>query len=146
MVLLVLGASLLLTGPVAAQSASLANTTGMVEMAPAQGADWHFVSGSERIGKGALIRTYAGSSATLTFYDGSRTAIGPDSNITLSALGGGWGNSLQVELVENQGATTNDVVPLRGSGSFFQVNTPFGMASVHGTSFNVAVNQAGVAL
>ena len=81
-VVLALGVGLILTGPVAAQSASLSNVTGMVEVAPAQGADWHFVSGSEHIGKGALIRTYSGSSATLIFYDGSRSAIGPDSDIT----------------------------------------------------------------
>src|SRR5450756_1864271 len=141
-----LAISLIAAGPVSAKSARLADPQGMVEVASsANSGDWHFIQSGEDISQGQRVRTYSASTVSLVFFDGSRTAIGPDSDLTLTTLTGAWGNVLQVEITQNSGLTTNDVVPLSGSG-FFLVNTPAGQASVHGTRFNVNVNPEGQTL
>lgn len=141
--LVILAISLIATGPVSAKSARLADPQGMVEVASsANSEDWHFIQSSEDISQGQRVRSYADSTVSLVFFDGSRTAIGPNSDLTLTTLNGAWGNILQVQITQDSGLTTNDVVPLRGSG-FFLVNTPVGQASVHGTRFNVDVNPKG---
>ena len=141
-----LAISLIAAGPVSAKSARLADPQGMVEVASsANSGDWHFIQSGEDISQGQRVRTYSASTVSLVFFDGSRTAIGPDSDLTLTTLTGAWGNVLQVEITQDSGLTTNDVVPLRGSG-FFLVNTPAGQASVHGTRFNVNVNPEGQTL
>jgi hypothetical protein len=144
--LVILVISLIAAGPVSAKSARLVDPQGMVEVASsANSGDWHFIQSGEDISQGQRVRTYSASTVSLVFFDGSRTAIGPDSDLTLTTLTGAWGNVLQVEITQDSGLTTNDVVPLSGSG-FFLVNTPAGQASVHGTRFNVDVNPEGQTL
>ena len=143
---LALGINLFVTGSTTAQAARLTEINGMVEAAASDdSSDWHFVAGGEQVREGQRIRTYANSGAVLVFKDGSRTAIGPNSDLVLAKLNGS-GDGLQVQLTQYYGTTSNDVIPLRGSGSFFLVDTPTGQASVHGTSFLVNVEQDGAAL
>lgn len=139
-----LGISLSIAGSAAAHSVQLADVSGLVEVASAPDAnDWHFIVPGERIQQGARLRTYADSGVSLVFYEGSRTAVGSDTDLTLTTLSSGPDNGLQVLLSQDAGTTTHDVIPLRGSGSYFQVDTPSGQASVHGTRFNVAVDSNG---
>ncbi len=148
-VLLVIAAAaaLLLTGPAAAQSAQLTDVKGIVQVASSSvSSDWRFVTGGQQVREGQRIRTFAGSSVTLAFFEGSRTAIGADADLVLTRLSGGWGNALRVMLSQMAGQTTSDVVPLSGNGSFFVVDTPSGQASVSGTRFNVEVRPDGQAL
>jgi hypothetical protein len=141
-----IGVSLVLTGPVAAQ-ASLADVNGLVEVASAaNSSDWHFVSDGETLQQGQRIHTYADSGVTLVFLDGSRTLIGSDANLTLTTLNGSAGGVLQAQITQEAGETTYNVVPLRGSGSYFEVATPLGTVTVHGTTFNVSVNPDGEVL
>lgn len=144
--LVVMAISFIMAGPVSAKSARLADPQGMVEVASsANNEDWHFIQADEDISQGQRVRTYAASTVSLVFFDGSRTVIGQNSDLTLTILNGVWGNVLRVQLTQNSGLTTNDVVPLRSSG-FFLVDTPSGQASVHGTRFNVDVNPEGATL
>ena len=142
-----LGTALFLAGPASAHSARLANVTGWVEVAPsADSSDWRFVSDGEQIRQGERIRTYSESGATLVFFDGTRSVVGAHADMTLTKLDGSWGNVLQVQIDQKDGVTSHEVVPLRGSSSMFQVNTPSGRANVHGTSFMVAVSPKGESL
>jgi hypothetical protein len=111
---------------------------GQVEVASSSGS-WHAVTDGAKVRQGDQIRTGAQSSVNLVFYEGSRTVIGPDSELSLPQLGGGSGKTLQAELNQTMGKTDHSVIPLRGSGSKFVVNTPAGVASVHGTTFSVTV-------
>lgn len=141
-----IGVGFYTAGPASAHYVSLTNVSGMVEVTSSQlSDDWHFVSGNEKLQKGERIRTYADSQASLVFFDGSRTQIGPESEVVVSDLNGNWGNTLQVKLTQKVGMTSHAVVPLRGNGSFI-VDTPSGQASVHGTNFDVAVNPDGQAV
>ena len=145
-VFIFLGLGLFAVQQASAHTARLASPNGIVEVASASGDDWHFIQEGESLTQGQSVRTYADSSVNLVFSDGSQTAIGADSDVTLTELGGGWGTSIQAKLTQNSGFTTNDVIPLRGSGAYFLLDTPAGQAIVHGTSFDVAVNDAGQAL
>ncbi len=138
------GLGLWLVGPLGAQTATLAEVTGTVQVSR-QGAQdaWQIVPAGERLHSGARIQTLANSQATLVFFEGSRTTIGPNSDLTLTRVDGGWGKALRVVLTQNAGDTIHQVVPLRGSTSSFMVFTPSGAASVHGTIFSVEVDPQG---
>jgi ferric-dicitrate binding protein FerR (iron transport regulator) len=143
-VLAVLGLWIYSAGPVSARAATLTNVTGMVEVTNLQDAsNWHFIDSGEKIQQGQSIRTYAGSGATLVFFDGSQSSIGADTELALTHLDGGWNKSLQVQLSQHAGVTNNTIIPLVGSASFFYVDTPHGQASVHGTIFGVDVKPDG---
>lgn len=138
------GLAMYLAGPRNAQTARLMDVSGQVEVASsATAGDWKPVANADRIHSGARLRTLAASSATLVFFDGTRTTLSPNSDLTLTRVDGDWGNVLRVVLTQNAGDTSNSVVPLKGSKSQFMVFTPTGAASVHGTHFNVAVDAKG---
>ncbi len=145
LVFVVLGISLIGLGQGPTRTARLSGPAGVVEVSAPSG-DWHFLQEDENLTQGQSVRTYADSSVSLVFSDGSQTMIGPDSDVTLTAFGSDRNASIQVELTQNSGNTTNDVIPLHGSGSYFLVDTPAGQATVHGTSFDVAINSAGETL
>lgn len=131
-------------GPRSAQAATLMDVTGQVEVASTSAPDeWQPISNGDQVRAGQRVRTLSASSATLVFFDGSRTTIDPNSDLTLSRVDGDWGKVLRVVLTQNAGEINNSVVPLRGKTSSFIVYTPSGAASVHGTNFNVAVGQQG---
>ncbi len=85
------------------------------------------------------------STVTLAYYEGSRTLVGPDSELVVNTLGKSSG-SLQVLLSQSAGMTSNAVVPLTGNASYFNINTPSGLVVVHGTNFNVDVTPGGEVL
>ncbi len=134
-------------GPVSAHSASLANVTGVVELSgPQTQAVETFATPGGKVHEGQSIHTFSGSSATIEFYDGSQTVIGPDTTVMLTKLDGGWNKSLQIQISQEIGTTVHNVVPLKSSSSFYLVTTPSGQASVHGTIFEVDVNTDGISL
>jgi hypothetical protein len=138
--------ALWLSGPRSAHLATLTDVNGNVEVLSANGVDqWRLIATGEQVREGQRLRTRAASSATIVFFDGSRTTLGPDSEVVLSTLNGDWGNSLRVALAVDSGKVVNSVIPLRGKNSSFVVYTPAGSASVHGTHFNVAVGSKGLA-
>jgi len=138
------GVGLWLGGPPNARAATLMDAHGQIEVASsAVSNDWRSVTTGERVRAGQRLRTHDASGATLLFFDGTRTTVGSDADVTLTKLGGGWGNVLKVTLTQNGGITNHSVVPLRGKNSSFLVLTPSGSASVHGTTFNVDVASNG---
>jgi ferric-dicitrate binding protein FerR (iron transport regulator) len=136
------GTGIWLYGPPQARSATLQAVSGTVEIAPVA-ASWKSAETAATLRSGWAIRTGANSSATLAFYDGTHTTLGPNSEIRLTQVGGRWGGVLQVTLDQVAGVSTHRVIPFQGKPSQFIVNTPAGQASVHGTTFSVAVDAQG---
>ncbi len=135
-----------LTGPGSARAATLMDVSGQVEVASQNSpGSWQIASNGERVFAGSRIRTGSASSATLLFYDGSRSNLSANTDVTLNTLGGGWQKNIQVGMIQRSGVTNHSVVPLRGEKSTFIVHTPLGLASVRGTIFNVAVDNNGQA-
>lgn len=144
------GLAFLLTNHVSARSATLMDVAGVVEIAPdANGNQWTPVAQGQKLHAGQALRTRTASSATLIYYDGSRTAIEPETQIILTDLAGGWdllaGRALKVRLEQLAGETVHSVVPLKGRSSYFDVVTTAGTASVHGTIFDVSIAGSGLA-
>src|SRR3972149_5560856 len=68
---------------------------------------------SDPVHAGQRLRTHAASSATLVFFDGSRTTLGPNTDLSMDKVEGGWGKVIQVALNQTAGKTTHSVVPFR---------------------------------
>jgi len=131
-------------GPHSAQAATLMDVTGQVEVASSSAPDgWRVITNGDQVHAGQRIRTESASSATLVFFDGTRTTLNPNSDLTLTRVDGDWGKVLRVVLTQNAGEINNSVVPFNGKKSSFIVYTPTGAASVHGTNFNVAIGLHG---
>lgn len=119
-------------------TANVGELTGIV-MVSSSDQDWTLLKTGERIGEGTEIRTYSDSSLSLAFEDGSRMVIGPESEVRISKLETGAG-LIQLELVQEAGRTVNRVIPFTNSRSFYRIETIAGIAKVHGTIFDVLVN------
>jgi hypothetical protein len=148
LVIAIIAFDLFSAGPASAHYAQISAVSGKVEVTQSGNTGWHEVTGNAaaRVFSGERIRTEADSGATLVFFDGSRTEIGPGTDVMLTQVNGKWGSYLQVEMTQSAGTTTSSVVPLKGATAFFRVDTPSGQASVHGTDFDVTVDKDGETL
>lgn len=138
------GAGMYFSGPRGAHAATLSSASGTVEVL--ETGEWVAVSDGYRVKSGGRIRTGADSGVILTFFDGSQVSLDPDTDLMLSDVEGDWGGKLRVALIQNQGETSHQVVPLKGADSNYNVLTPSGDASVRGTSFSVLVGETGDAV
>jgi hypothetical protein len=137
-VVALVGVGLLRQGSNSTQTATLVEVIGQVEVASSSGS-WHRLDDGDKVKSGQQMRVGSQSSATLVFFEGSRTTVGPDSELVLKHLGGSRSQGLQVEIEQTTGKTSHSVVPLNGSSSKFVVNTPAGAATVRGTAFSVTI-------
>jgi hypothetical protein len=144
--LMLAGIGLWKYGPFPSHTVTLADVSGTVEIASANSSVWHAASAGELVRSGSRIRTGAGGSVTLAFFEGSRSTLGSDSEISLRRVDGSWGDVLQAELFQSSGSARYNIVPFRDSAAKFLVDTPSGSASVHGTVFAVTVGPSGQAL
>lgn len=135
------GAGMYFSGPRGANAATLSSASGTVEVLDS--GEWVAVSDGYRVKSGGRIRTGSESGVILTFFDGSQVSLDPNTDLMLSDLAGDWGGKLQVAMIQNEGETSHQVVPLKGANSSYNVLTPSGEASVRGTSFNVLVGDTG---
>ncbi|GAP14118.1 uncharacterized protein conserved in bacteria [Longilinea arvoryzae] len=136
-VLVAFMAFILTSSPTNVQAATAMDIKGQVEIFI--DSSWVPLSEGDLVYSGDHIRTGADSSATLVFYEGSRTVISPNADLTLSVVNGGAGRALQVVMDQTAGTTQHSVVPLQGKDSTFLVHTDTGDASVRGTSFEVSI-------
>ena len=132
------GVGLWRMGSNSSQTARLVDVIGQVEVASSAGS-WHAAADGDKVQSGQRIRAGTQSSATLVFFEGSRTTVGSDTELVLKYLGGSGSRGLQVEIDQKAGRTSHSVVPLGGSSSKFIVYTPAGAATVRGTTFSVTV-------
>lgn len=140
----------LLTRSAEARAATVMEVSGIVESGPAdRSSDWMPLADGNQVAAGTILRTRADSSATLVFFDGSRTVLAPYSEVVLEKVGGSTSlmgkKTIAVRLQQIAGDTNNSVVPFRTDGASFEVGTPGGMVTVHGTVFDVSVDDRGIA-
>jgi hypothetical protein len=141
------GVGLYFSGPSGAQAATLTDAAGVLEVSDSGFAgDWRLVSNGDEVRSGQRLRTGDESWVTLEFFDGTQMTLAPKTDVVLNKVEGNWGDELQVELIQNQGETNHQVVPLQGDEATYQVFTPSGEASVRGTSFSVLVENTGISL
>ena len=134
-----------LAGPASADVALTADIEGVVEVASApDSADWTVLSSGESVRGGQYLRTSPGSSAVLLYSDGSRTHIGPETQILLRKIDGTWDGDIRVRIEQTLGETVHNVISLSSQDAYYTVITPAGEANVRGTSFKVNVETNGV--
>ncbi len=91
------------------------------------------------VAPGALIRTGADSSFTLSYPDGGRTLVGANAEVRLETLQKlNASGAQQVELELRRGEVDSAVRPSRESGGRFLIRTPAAVAAVRGTDFRAA--------
>ncbi len=121
------------------QTGALANARGNVKVQGDDGA-WATVKAGQTVTAGKRIRTGPLSSATLVFYDGSRTYLGPNTEIWIDALDAKTtGGPRVVQLTQWVGDTDHDVAHSDDPASVYEVRTPSGSGTAKGTSFRVLV-------
>ncbi len=116
------------------------DVAGVVEVADRDGAIWRPARRGDTLREGQQIRTGPDSTATLAYFDGTRTRLAAETELTLIMVDG-RGNSLRVELDQRQGRTRHDVVPLQGGEALYLVRAVGGTAIVQGTIFDVRVSE-----
>ncbi|MFZ5918695.1 MAG: DUF3060 domain-containing protein [Chloroflexota bacterium] len=123
------------------KAAQVTAVVGQVEVLTDEG--WASLHRGDSVRSGQHIRTNSYSSATVRFFEDTETTIAADSEVTLTTVSGRLGGGLRVTWTQSEGATSHEVVPLRGRTAFYQVETPGGTVQVQGTSFAVAVQPDG---
>ena len=142
LVLLVTGVLLLhsWTSTVVAQTATLADLSGVVQVLPTSSSTWQPAEPGDRVATGDRIRTDTSSSVTLIFFDGSATSLEAETELTVSRLSGRRdGRDKVILLYQWEGRTHNRVQRLLDTAFRFEIETPTAVTAVRGTEFDVEV-------
>jgi hypothetical protein len=110
-----------------------------VEVATIDSADFSGAVDGQSLRAGDLVRTGTGGLAVLTFFDGSESQLGSESQVQIEQAEAT--PTPQIALFQTSGVTVNHVVPLPPGGNF-RTNTPWASGLVRGTSYVVAVDVA----
>jgi RNA polymerase sigma factor (sigma-70 family) len=146
LVLLVFSGWSLLTwfGGTVAQTGTLVQVKGAVEILPVGSEAWRLSSVGDRIESGDRIRTGSFSAATLVFFDGSTTDMRANTEATVAQMSSRRGGRGKVIVLHQWlGQTYNRVNRLRDETSHFRVETPTAVTAVRGTEFAIAIESNG---
>jgi hypothetical protein len=127
-------------GGVLAQTALLANATGVVEVQGRASSDWRPAEAGGLLQAGDSVRTGRFSTVTLTFFDGTKTRLAADTEVTVVELNCRRdGAAKTVVLHQWSGRTHNWVQKFLDAASRFELGTSTAVATVHGTEFTVSI-------
>lgn len=131
-------------GAVAAGDVELRNIVGLVEMKIGE-EPWTAVTQATLLHSGDRVRTGPLSTAQLHFFDGSRSTLGPDSEISLDTVDAKRPSAgfRTVVLSQPYGESEHQVQFRNDAGSRYQVKTPTGSGVARGTAFRVTVDEDG---
>jgi hypothetical protein len=122
-------------------SAIVAEAHGLVELQTA-GGQWKPIAAGQALSAGQHVRTQHLSSAVLLFYDGSRTELGPATEVVLEQLDTQTSGPRTILLAQLSGSTDHHVAHASDPASRYEVHTPNGSASAKGTVFQVLITPA----
>jgi len=105
------------------------------------GADFAAASDGSVLYVGSTVRTSADARAIITLFEGSTVELEPASDITIEEATTRGGSTI-VELAQSLGRSWHVVTHLTTADSRYEVKTPAATASVRGTAFEVAVDDA----
>ncbi|HYY88467.1 MAG TPA: FecR family protein, partial [Chloroflexota bacterium] len=117
--------------------ATLSVLTGQVQVALGPFADYTDALDGQLVQAGDTVRTGPGGLALLTFFDGSESQLGPDSQMRIDFMEAS--PARRIMLFQAAGLSLNRVVPMAGGS--FQTDTSTATGLVRGTTFVVAVDQ-----
>jgi hypothetical protein len=105
------------------------------------GADFASASDGSVLYVGSTVRTALDARAIITLFEGSTVELEPASDITIEEATTRGGATI-VELAQSLGRSWHVVTHLTTADSRYEVKTPAATASVRGTAFEVAVDDA----
>ncbi|UCD08084.1 MAG: FecR domain-containing protein [Dehalococcoidales bacterium] len=92
---------------------------------------------------GTQVKTNTDSYALLSFNDGSTIRLEPETILELTQLQINEDGTPVIVLGQLVGSTWSSVVPMTGTDSRFEIDTPSATAVVHGTLFTTEVTEEG---
>jgi hypothetical protein len=103
---------------------------------------WSEVSPGTALGPGDRIKTGPGSSAVITFFEGSTIELAADTEVDVAELGiAEMTGSTDIKLRQQIGKTTSRVKKLVDPASRYEIETPDGAAVVRGSVGDVLVTE-----
>ena len=134
-------------GEVIAQTATLTDTSGVVEILPSGRKTWQPAAAGRVIVPGDRIRTGESSVVTLSFFDGSTSSLEAKTELAVSQLSSQRdGGSKTIVLHQGMGQTHNRVQRLLDPASRFEIETPTAVTAVRGTEYTIAVEADGTTI
>ncbi len=120
----------------AKQFATLQVREGQVDVRKA-GAGFQPGRDGQALAQGDLVRTGPDGIAEITYFDGSLTRLGPDTEFTIEELSSldNDAKSKRIKGSHDRGRTWNRVEKLADSASRFEIETPVATAAARGTVF-----------
>lgn len=118
--------------------------SGDVEIQPMNSYEWQSGLNGPPMAAGGRIRTADGSSAVLTFIDGSTTRLEPNTDITVLTSEYKDGHSARIELYQHTGKTWNYVQTGEDAAFVFRIQTPSANITAQGTLFAAKVSPVGL--
>jgi hypothetical protein len=144
--LLVVGLGLyLLVGTPTVRAATLTDVQGTVEILSAGSGAWLPISAGQQVMPGDRIRVGQSSGATLTFPNGSTTALESGTDMDLMQIRPRWysQNGWDVILRQRAGRTTNCLRCPASEAYRFEVRTQIATVVARSTRFSVSITQDG---
>ena len=126
------------SAPVAAKdpgSAVVAEVRGLVEL-QTSGGQWKPISTGQALSAGQHVRTQVLSSAALLFYDGSRTQLGPATEVAIEKINAPTSGPRTILLAQLSGSTDHQVAHSSDPASRYEVHTPNGTSSCQGDALS----------
>jgi predicted small lipoprotein YifL len=123
--------------------AVLSDVAGSVLVTKSGGTGWLNGETGMPLGPDDKIRTEAGSSAAVTFFEGSTVELEAGTEISLAELGQA-GTTTHIKIKQEIGNTLSRVKKLVDPASSYEVQTVAAIASVRGTTLTVYVDENGV--
>ncbi|MBN1813197.1 MAG: FecR domain-containing protein [Anaerolineae bacterium] len=126
------------------QVATLGQVDGPVNISLAGSDTWQLASAGDPVKAGDRIATGPLASVTLTFFDGSTTALEAETKLTIVQLNTRRdGSSKVIVLHQEVGQTYSRVQPLLDPDARFEIKTPTAVMAVRGTEFALDVDSDG---
>jgi len=141
LLLFIIGGSFFLSRPGGSdvQTATLAQVSGAVDLMPAGSNAWRSAAAGDQVEAGSRIRTGPLSTATLVFFDGSKTALESETQVAAVRMNSRRDGSRDIVLRQALGRTHSRVQRASDQASRFEIETPAAVAAVRGTEFTTAV-------
>jgi len=126
------------------QTATVTNVFGEIAVQRAGGSEWTAAIEDMTLKAGDSIISGDSSSATLNYFDGSKTLIFPKTALRISEMSGNPdGSGKMIRSNQWMGQTLNRVERLLDVESRYEIETPNAVTAVRGTQYWVIVNEDG---
>lgn len=126
------------------RTAVLTEVNGLVELRSGANGEWQTAAPGAVLQAGYQVRTDAGATALITYFEGSITRMGVETSLELTDLSARQDNRwTSITFSQLSGHTDQLVLPLPSDDSRFEVTTAAAVIRVRGTAYQITVDDNG---